>query len=137
VSLDGELTLEMLPVCGDAAPWTVETTRCFDQLDRRRLAELLQAAEAAAFFNRPEPVVDEGLSTVLFRVRIRVGERSRELFVGEPGADLKLERVARAARLCLSDRKVLTMATQSKEDREAIGAALHAAESAEGDQWPD
>lgn len=137
VALDGELTLEMLPVSGIPALWSVETTRAFDKVDPRRVAELLDAADAAAFFTRPGPPVEQELSTVVFRVHIRAGDRSRDLLIGGPNTDPGLERLARAARACLRDWKVLTMARLSDEEREAFLAALRATDDMDEDRWPD
>lgn len=120
--MTGELMLEMTYVGEKADSWGVETTRAFDKLDQRRLAELLEAAEAAEFFTRPEPVIDGKLSTLLFRLCIAHDGRSREPAIGEPNAAPELERLLRAARACLSSRQVLKVAEMSEDERAGLMA---------------
>ncbi|PAX08877.1 hypothetical protein [Sphingomonas lenta] len=131
--MDGQLTLEMLNTDGTPVSWNVATTRDFNELDQQHVAELLDAVVAAEFFTRPEPVIDVHSSTVAFRVRIAWDGRS----IGEPNAAPALERVARAARACLRDRKVIALNSMPYDERQALLAALFEVDIPEGERWPD
>lgn len=122
----GELTLDMLTGIMSRVSIVGETTRPFERMERRHVAELLAAARAAAFFTRPEPEIAPDPTNTLWRVRIAYRSRSRELLIPHLGAPPELERVARAARACLRDRRVISFDSISNDERAALLAALKA-----------
>lgn len=117
---------------GAPQPWSVATTRALADLDQGSVAELLAAGDAA-FFTKPEPVLDLARHGYSFRVAIARAGHSRELVIGRPNAAPELERIARLARACPSDRKAIALATMSDEDRADILAALCYADAPERD----
>lgn len=125
--MNGELTLDMLTATTPHISIVGETTRPFERLKRRHVAELLVAARAAAFFTRPEPEIAPDPGSTLWRVRIAYRNHSRELDIPHLDAPPELERVARAARACLRDRQVISFDTISDEERAEFIAALKAA----------
>lgn len=104
------------------------TTRALGELDYGHVAELLNAANAAAFFTGPEELIDTELSTVAFRVRLAWAGRERELLIGEPNAAPELELVAGATRACLRDWRVFSLETMPAEERSVFLTALRSAE---------
>lgn len=124
--MDGELTLDMMDA-RTPPTWSVgKTTRAFAQVEPRHVAELLEAASAAEFFTRPEPVINVRATAFVWRVAITHAGRSRELIIPDRSAHPDLNRLTRAARACVRDRQVLTPATLSDKDRRAMTAALRA-----------
>ena len=63
--MSGELTLDMLIPGNPPTSFSGETTRTFEQMEPRHVTELLAAATAAAFFNRPEPAINAESGTCL------------------------------------------------------------------------
>lgn len=122
--MNGELTLDMLTATTPHISIVGETTRPFERMERRHVAELLVAARAAAFFTRPKPEIGTDPANTLWRVRISHKGRSRELVIPHLGASPELERVARAARACLRDRQVISFNSISDNERAEIMAVL-------------
>lgn len=128
--LSGELTLDMLIPGNPPTSFSGETTRTFEQMEPRHVAELLAAATAAAFFDRPEPAINAESGTCLWRVRIMHQGCSRELVIPDRNAGPELDRVAKAARACVRDRQVFALSSMSEAERERFVAELRGAEHA-------
>lgn len=100
---DGELV--GLAVSGGIAHFpglTAERVRWLGDLPPALAAELLDAAEAAAFFTRPDPPdVPTPPDTRTYRLRLSHGGRSRLLVVSEPYASPELGRLVGIATRCV------------------------------------
>lgn len=101
---DGELV--GLAVSGGIAHFpglTAERVRCFGGLAPALAAELLDAAEAAAFFTRPDSPDDVPIrpDTRTYHLRLSHGGRSRLLVVSEPYASPELGRLIGIATRCV------------------------------------
>ena len=102
-ALDGELV--GLAVSGGVAHLpglTGERVRRLGDLPPALAAELLNAADTAAFFTRPDPAdIPTRPDTRAYHLRLSHGGRSRMLAVSEPCASPELRRLVRIATRCV------------------------------------
>lgn len=100
---DGELV--GLAVAGGIAHLpgrTGERVRRLGDLSRALVADLLDAADAAAFFTRPDPPdIRTRPDTRTYHLRLSHGGRSRLLAISEPYASPELGRLVGIATSCV------------------------------------